>query len=109
MSRESIGEFEQLVLLAILRLGEDAYGVRILREITEHSHRRVLRPAVYVALGRLEDKGLVTSRSGDGGAARRGRPRRYFEVSAEGLAQLRESRRTLLSMWDGLQAVLDRQ
>lgn len=107
MSRESIGEFEQLVLLAVLRLGEDAYGVNVLREIQRHSRRRVLRPAVYVALGRLEEKGLVSSRSGGGEAVRRGRPRKYFEVSARGLAHLREARGTLLSMWEGL-AVLDR-
>jgi PadR family transcriptional regulator PadR len=106
MSRESIGEFEQLILLAILRLGDDAYGVPILEEIRRHSRRKILRPAVYVALGRLEEKGLVTSRTGDGGTVRRGRPRRYFEVSAEGITQLREARDTLLSMWEGLQAVL---
>jgi DNA-binding PadR family transcriptional regulator len=108
MSRESIGEFEQLILLAILRLGDEAYGVPVLEEIRRHSPRKVLRPAVYVALGRLEEKGLVTARTVSGGPARRGRPRKYFEVSAEGLTQLREARDTLLSMWDGLQAVLDR-
>jgi DNA-binding PadR family transcriptional regulator len=108
MSRESIGEFEQLILLAILRLGDGAYGVPILTEIQRHTRRKILRPAVYVALGRMEEKGLVTSRTGDGGAARRGRPRKYFEVSAAGLDQLRESRETLLGMWEGLQTVLDR-
>lgn len=107
MSRESIGEFEQLILLAILRLGDHAYGVPILEEIRRHSRRKVLRPAVYVALARLEEKGLVTSRAGDGEGGRRGRPRKYFQVSAEGITQLREARDTLLSMWDGLQAVLD--
>lgn len=79
----------------------------ILREIRRHSRRRILRPAVYVALGRMEDKGLVTSRTGPGGGGRGGRPRKHFEVSAEGLALLRESRETLLGMWDGLHAVLD--
>jgi DNA-binding PadR family transcriptional regulator len=109
MSRESIGEFEQLILLAILRLGAGAYGVPILQEIQRHSGRKILRPAVYVALGRMEEKGLVTSRAGESSVARRGRSRKYFEVSAEGLTQLRESRNTLLSMWDGLQAVLDQR
>lgn len=109
MSRESIGEFEELILLAILRLGDDAYGVPILEEIQGHARRSVLRPAVYVALGRLEEKGLVTSRAGDPSVVRRGRPRKYFDVSAEGLSQLRESRATRLSMWDGLQAILDGQ
>ena len=109
MSRESIGEFEQLVLLAILRLGDEAYGVPILEEIQRHADRAILRPAVYVALGRLEDKGLVRSRPGEASSARRGRPRKYFEVSPEGLSRLRESRETLLSMWEGLQAVFDRK
>lgn len=107
MSRETIGAFEQLILLAILRLDEGAYGVPILAEIQRHSRRKILRPAVYVALRRLEEKGLVTSRSGEGGAARRGRPRKYFEVSGAGLTQLRESRETLLGMWEGLQTILD--
>jgi len=109
MSRESLGEFEQLILLAVLRLGEGAYGVPILEEIQRHTRRRILRPAVYVALRRMEEKGLVTSRAGEAGVARRGRPRKYFEVSADGRTQLRESRNTLLSMWDGLQTVLDQR
>ena len=54
MSRESLGEFEQLILLAILRLGDGAYGVPILAEIQRHTRRKILRPAVYVALGRME-------------------------------------------------------
>ena len=107
MSRESIGEFEQLVLLAVLRLGEEAYGLPVLGEIQKHTKRTVLRPAVYVALRRLEEKGLVESRSGDASVKRRGRPRKYYEVTGEGKARLRESREALLSMWDGLQAVLD--
>lgn len=108
MSRESIGEFEQLVLLAILRLGGDAYGLPILEEIRDRTGRRVLRPAVYVALRRLEDKGLVRSRNGDPGAQRGGRPRKYYEVVNEGLALLRESRRALFSMWDGLEPRIDK-
>ena len=107
MSRESVGAFEQLVLLAVLRLGEGAYGVTVLEEIRRHARRRVLRPAVYVALGRLEEKGLVTASIAAGGPERRGRPRKCFRVSADGLALLRESRETLLSMWEGLQTVLD--
>ena len=107
MNRESVGEFEQLVLLAILRLGEQAYGVPILDEIRRHSDRTVLRPAVYVALGRLEEKGLVRSRRDDPSVARRGRPRKYFDVTPQGVQRLRDSRETLLSMWDGLQSLLD--
>lgn len=107
MSRESIGEFEQLVLLAILRLGEGAYGLPILEEIREQTGRSVLRPAVYVALRRLERKGLVASRPGQATPERGGRPRKYVSVTAEGLERLRECRRALLSMWNGLGAVLD--
>jgi DNA-binding PadR family transcriptional regulator len=108
MSRESIGEFEQLVLLAILRLGSDAYGLPILEEITVQTGRKVLRPAVYVALRRLEQKGLVTSRQGEAAAERGGRPRKYFEVTPDGLERLRDARQALVRMWEGLHVVLDR-
>jgi PadR family transcriptional regulator PadR len=107
MSRDSIGEFETLILLAILRVGKEAYGVPILEEIRRRTNRRILRPAVYVALRRLEEKGLVRGREDDTSADRGGRPRRYFEVCPEGLAALRYARENLLSMWDGLEAVLD--
>lgn len=76
----SIGEFEQLVLLAILRLGDEAYGVSILEEIRTRTGRSVLRPAVYVALGRLEEKGLVVSRTGARLPERGGRARKYYRV-----------------------------
>jgi DNA-binding PadR family transcriptional regulator len=108
MSRGTIGEFEALVLLAILRVGEEAYGVPILEEIRRRTSRDVLRPAVYVALRRLEQKGLVRAVKGRGTPARGGRPRKFYEVAPEGLAALREARNDLLSMWDGLEAVLDR-
>ena len=98
MPRESVGEFEQLVLLAILRLGPDAYGIPIIEEIRERTGRRVLRPAVYVALRRLEEKGLVRSRLADASVQRGGRPRKYYQVEAEGLALLREAREALTRM-----------
>lgn len=106
MGRESIGEFEQLVLLAILRLGDKAYGIPIVDEIKQQTGRDVLRPAVYVALRRLEEKGLVESWEGEATPERGGRAKRYFRVEPEGLKRLRESRRALLNMWAGLQAVL---
>lgn len=106
MPRESIGEFEQLVMLAVLRLGDEAYAVSILREIRRHARRTVLRPAVYVALGRLEEKGLVAPRLGDASAERGGRARKYFRVTGEGRERLRESREVLLAMWEGLQGAL---
>lgn len=103
----SLGEFEQLVLLAILRVGDDAYGVSVLEEIRARTGRSVLRPAVYVTLGRLEEKGLVRSRMGDSRPQRGGRARKYYRVEPAGLALLRESRSALRSMWKGLGAVLD--
>jgi len=106
MSTSSIGEFEQLVLLAILRLGDEAYGVSILDEIRGRTGRAVLRPAVYVALGRMEEKGLVRSADGEPLPERGGRARKFYRVESEGLELLRHSRRALLNMWDGLDGVL---
>jgi PadR family transcriptional regulator PadR len=107
MPRESIGEFEQLILLAILRLGDKAYGIPILDEIRVRTGRTVLRPAVYVALRRLEDKGLVRSRMGDPTQERGGRAVKYYALEPEGVALLQESRRALFSMWEGLGPRLD--
>jgi DNA-binding PadR family transcriptional regulator len=99
---DPLGELEQLVLLTILRLGPDAYGVPIVEELHRHTRRPVLRPSVYLALRRLESKGLIKSRLGEPEARRGGRARRYFELRAAGLARLRESRRILDSLWDGM-------
>lgn len=107
MSRESIGEFEQLVLLAILRLGDDAYGIPILEEIRTRTGRTVLRPAVYVALRRLEDKDLVWSQMGASTEGRGGRAVKYYRLGPAGLALLRESKRALFCMWEGLEPRLD--
>lgn len=104
MPRESLGEFEQLVLLACLRLGADAYVVSVIDEIAARTGREASHAAVYVALKRLEKKGLVTSSMGDPVAERGGRSRRYFSVESEALEQLRASRDALLSMWDGVEA-----
>ena len=107
MARESIGEFEQLVLLAILRLGSAAYGGSIIDELSRHSARPILRPSVYLALRRLEDKGMVTARMGEPEPRRGGRARKYLEVAPAGLTLLRETRRTLVSLWRGLKPHLD--
>jgi len=103
MGRDSLGEFEQLVLLAALRLGSDAYVVPIIDDIAARTGRDVTHAAVYVALRRLEKRGLVSSRLGESTPERGGKPKRYFEVAPEALSQLRESRDALLSMWDGLE------
>ena len=94
--------FSVFILIALVRLGPDAYGVPIVDELKRHTRRPVLRPSVYLALRRLEAKGLVRSRLGDPEARRGGRARRHFEVSAAGRKALRESRRTLTSLWDGV-------
>lgn len=107
MTSSSLGEFEQLVLLAILRVGDDAYGVPILEEIRVRTGRSVLRPAVYVTLRRLEEKGLVGSHMGESLPERGGRARKYYRVEPAGLTLLRESRAALRNMWEGLGAVLD--
>ena len=106
MGRTSLGEFEHQVLLAVLQLGGEAYSVPIVVELEERAGREVSQAAVFIVLRRLEDKGLLRSRvSGEEGSAR---PRRYFEITPEGMEEVRASRRALLRLWDGLEAVLDR-
>jgi len=104
MPRDSLGEFEQLVLLACMRLGRDAYVVPIIDEIAAHAGRNASHAAVYVALKRLEKKGLVSSRMGAPVAERGGRAKRHFEVLPQAVEQLRASRDALLRMWAGIEA-----
>jgi DNA-binding PadR family transcriptional regulator len=96
------GEFEQLVLLAVLRLGDDAYAVPVRREIEERAGRAPSRGAVYVTLERLEEKGYLESWLGEPVADRGGRPRRYYRVRPAGVRALEESRTALSRMWQGL-------
>jgi len=103
-----LGELEQLILLAILQCGDDAYTVPIRRVLAERSRRRVARGALYTSLDRLEGKGLVSSRLGDSIAARGGRPRRYFTVTAAGLDALRAARANLAQLSNGLESLLER-
>jgi DNA-binding PadR family transcriptional regulator len=102
MSRESLGEFEQLVLLAILQLDADAYGVPIVDEIQRRTGRAVAPAAVYITLRRLEQKGLVRSWKSDPTPEPGGKARRCVSVTRAGLASLRESRRVIDRMWQGL-------
>lgn len=106
MARSTLGEFEQLVLLACLRLGERAYAVSIRDDIEERTGRRPSQAAVYVALRRLEDKELVSSHLGEPTPERGGRAKRFFEVRPAAVARLRESRIALENMWKGLEALL---
>jgi DNA-binding PadR family transcriptional regulator len=101
-----LGELEQLVLLAILRLGSGAYGLSIARELECEAERSLSRGALYTTLDRLEIKGLVRWKSEPGGPDRRGLPRRVYSVSARGVAAVRTSQRILSRMWRGLEGVL---
>lgn len=106
MSKTTLGEFEHFVLLAILRLGRDAYGPLILDEIAARTEREPSAGSLYVTLDRLEQKGLIASRLADATHERGGRPRRYVRVTAAGLTELRAQRRALISMWRGLEGDL---
>ena len=102
----ALGDFEQLVLLAAMHLGKDAYGVRIVDAIEERTDRTVSRSALYVTFDRLEAKGFLKSQLRAGGETRGGKLRRCIAVTKPGLAALRESREALLGMWRGLEPVL---
>lgn len=107
MGKRSLGEFELLVLLAALRLGEDeAHAVSIVDEIEERTGRDARRSAVYVTLQRLEEKGLVTTRMGDPTPERGGKRRRLVRVEPAGLDDVRAAREALRSMWGGLDLLL---
>lgn len=101
-TREHLGEFEQIVLLALLRLGDKAYGVPVRREIETRTRRPLSVGALYRTLDRLEDKGYVTSWFGDPVPERGGRSKRYFRVEPLGMRALQESREALVAMWEGL-------
>src|SRR5215831_9337385 len=108
MGHVDLGDMEHLVLLAILRLGREAYGIPILDEVCARSGRDVSRATVYVALKRLEQKGLVSSRLGESTPERGGRAKRYFRLKPAGLRALRESRAMFLELWRNYESVLDR-
>jgi DNA-binding PadR family transcriptional regulator len=100
--RDTLGEFEHMVLLAILHLGDEVYGVPIVDEIARRTGREVAPAAVYVTLRRLEQKGLLWSWMGQASTERGGKARRYVKVTRSGLESLRAARKALDSMWRGL-------
>jgi DNA-binding PadR family transcriptional regulator len=108
MSHQGLGEFEQMVLLAIVQLTGDVYGVPIVEEIEQRTGRSVARAAVYVTLRRLESKGLISSWMGEPTAERGGKARRLVKIEPEGLAALREAREVMEQMWRGADAKLKR-
>lgn len=106
--KPTLGEFEHMVLLAILRLEADAYAPAILAEIEDRTGRPASRGSIYVTLDRLEDKELLRSEMQSGPPARGGHPRRQLHLTPEGLEALRETREALLSMWRGVEERLGR-
>ena len=108
MPREALGEFEQLVMLAVVHLEDDVYGVPIVDEIERRTRRKVSHAAVYVTLRRLEEKGLLESWKSEPTAERGGKARRCVRVTRAGSALLRESRLALDRMWQGLDTNLRR-
>lgn len=102
MSSEYLGELEQMILLAILRLGPEAYGWAVAEELERVVGRRVSSGALYTTIDRLDRKGLVESCVKDPRPERGGRPRRYLKVSAAGLQGLEAGREAMLALWDGL-------
>lgn len=107
MTRQaSLGEFEHLVLLAILGLRDDAVGVAIARELEEKAGRRVSRGALYSALDRLEKKGFLEWQEADAVPERGGHPMRRFDVTPAGVAALREHRSAVRRLSAGLDGIL---
>ena len=103
VDRSYLGEFEQVVLLAVARLGGDGYGMTIRREIELRTGRAVSIGAVYATLDRLEKKGYLSSRVGEPTAQRGGRARRHFRLEDAGVRALWRTQRMLASMWRGLE------
>jgi len=101
-----LGELEQIVLLAVLRLGDKAYGTPILQEIESQAGRTIARGALYTALDRLEQKGCLRSRLGEPLPERGGRARRYFTVTPAAVRALKDSRLTLMRLWRGVESHL---
>ena len=107
MNQHRLGEFEILILAALIQLGDDAYGVSVRREIEERTGRSIAIGAVYTTLGRLESKGFVSSQIGEPTAERGGRAKRYFRITPSGVQALRESRSALQNLWNGLEEILE--
>ena len=106
MATIHLGEFEQMVMLAVLQLGDEAYGVAVMEDLEQRVDRKASRGGMYATLDRLEFKGLVESRLGAPTPTRGGRGKRYLSVTADGIEALRRSRAALLTLWQGLDPIL---
>jgi DNA-binding PadR family transcriptional regulator len=102
MTRRLLTDFEIMILLAILRAGDDAYGVTIAREIETTAGRSVQLPAVYVALDRLEKQGLVRSWVGEATPQRGGRAKKHFALTKAGIGSVQDTRDALTALWSQL-------
>ena len=108
MSQDYLGEFEQMVMLSIMRLESGAYGLAIKDELEAVAGRSPSSGGLYTTLDRMEKKGLVESYPGEVSEERGGRPRRYLRVTGNGKTLLSQSRNTLMALWDGLEEGLER-
>jgi PadR family transcriptional regulator, regulatory protein PadR len=104
----TLGDLEQLLLLAILRLGDEAYGVSIRAEVLEKAGRKVSPGALFTMLVRMEDKGLLKSRMGEPTTERGGRAKRFFSVTPQGVSALKSSQRAYINLLQGLNLLDDR-
>ena len=104
MTRQTLGEFEHLLLVAVLRLGDGAYGVSMKAEIEERAGRPVTLGAIYPTMDRLEARGLVTSSMSKPTGGRGGRSRRVFDITPAGVEAAQKAYAVFQSMWDGVQA-----
>jgi len=109
MPRNLLTDFELMILLSALRLGDEAYGVLIAREIEQTGRRSVVLGAVYAALDRLERNGLVSSSVGDPTPERGGRAKRFFRVTPRGVRAVKETRRALVALWTDLPQLKERR
>jgi len=105
--RDNLGGFELMVLLAILRIRDDAYGVTIANAIEAGSGRSVSMGSLYLTLARLESQGFVTSRAGEPTPERGGRAKRYFRVTALGLKAVKQTQRALVALWRGIPQLVE--
>jgi len=109
MARRLLTDLELMLVLAVLRVGDDAYGVQIAREIETTVGRRVLLGAAYAALDRLEENGLVSSRTGKPTAERGGRAKRFFRVTARGVHAVKETQHALVTLWRDVPQLMEKQ
>ena len=107
--RDALGSFEVLVMLALMRFKDEAYGLPILHEMEARIGREVALGSVYAALSRLESKGFVSSRLGEPTAERGGKAKRYFRVTTDGVREVRGVREAFVSLWNGVPAMRARQ